>query len=96
LLEQLMQVARLSALEEMASGIAHELNQPIGAIATFAQAAQRMLNRPEPMVQPTGLGLASSRAISEAHEGSIGFENEAAGGTCFWLRLPAAVQQEGT
>jgi C4-dicarboxylate-specific signal transduction histidine kinase len=80
LLEQLMQVARLSALEEMASGIAHELNQPIGAIATFAQAAQRMLNRPEPMVQPTGLGLASSRAISEAHEGSIGFENEAAGG----------------
>ena len=37
LLEQLLQIARLSALEEMASGIAHELNQPIGAIATFAQ-----------------------------------------------------------
>lgn len=238
LLEQLLQIARMSALEEMASGIAHELNQPIGAIATFAQAAQRMLNRPEPMIQPTsevlqhisqealnagegirrirslfnghaqgrtecdvvevvselmpvlelmaqprgaslalttqgglpkvvidrlriqhvlfalvqnaleaptargepasvaiavsgdrygvrvavtdrgvgvpdtakgqlfhpffttkqhgtGLGLASSRAIIEAHEGSIGFENEAAGGTCFWLRLPAAVTQEG-
>jgi C4-dicarboxylate-specific signal transduction histidine kinase len=40
----------------------------------------------------TGLGLASSRAIIEAHEGSIGFENDATGGTCFWLRLPAAVQ----
>jgi C4-dicarboxylate-specific signal transduction histidine kinase len=53
LLERLLQIARISALEEMASGIAHELNQPIGAIATFAQAAQRMLNRPEPMVQPT-------------------------------------------
>ena len=238
LLERLLQIARMSALEEMASGIAHELNQPIGAIATFAQAAQRMLNRPDPMVQPTaevlhhisqealnagegirrirrlfnghaqgytdcdivevvtelmpvldllaqrtdaklalathgvlpqvamdrlriqhvmftlvqnaleaptsqgepasvaievtgdrygilvtvkdqgagvpdsakdqlfhpffttkehgtGLGLASSRAIIEAHEGSIGFENAAAGGTCFWLRLPAAVKQEG-
>jgi signal transduction histidine kinase len=238
LLERLMQIARVSALEEMASGMAHELNQPIGAIATFAQAAQRMLNRPDPMVQPTaevlqhisqealnagegirrirrlfnghthghmecdlvevvaelmpvldllaqrrgaslafattgtlphvaidrlriqhvlftlvqnafeaptahdepasvvievtgdrygvrvairdqgvgvpdtakeqlfhpffttkehgtGLGLASSRAIIEAHEGSIGFESEAAGGTCFWLRLPAAVKQEG-
>jgi len=238
LLEQLLQIARMSALEEMASGIAHELNQPIGAIATFAQAAQRMLNRPDPMVQPTsevlqhisqealnagagirrirglfnghaqgriecdvvevvtelmpvlellaqprgaslafatqgtlpkvtidrlriqhvlfalvqnaleapteggkpasvvievtgdrygvrvgitdqgvgvpdtakgrlfhpffttkehgtGLGLASSRAIVEAHEGSIGFENTAAGGTCFWLRLPAAIKQEG-
>lgn len=49
LLEQLMQIARTSALEEMASGFAHELNQPIGAIATFAQAAERMLSRPEPM-----------------------------------------------
>jgi signal transduction histidine kinase len=53
LLEQLMRVARNSALEEMASGFAHELNQPIGAIATFAQAAERMLSRPEPMTVQT-------------------------------------------
>jgi C4-dicarboxylate-specific signal transduction histidine kinase len=45
-----MEIARASALAEMASGIAHELNQPLGAIATFAQAGERMLNRPEPMV----------------------------------------------
>jgi len=50
LLEQLMQIARVSALEEMASGFAHELNQPIGAIATFAQAGHRMLTMPEPAV----------------------------------------------
>jgi C4-dicarboxylate-specific signal transduction histidine kinase len=43
-----MQIARTSALEEMASGFAHELNQPIGAIATFAQAAGRMLAKPDP------------------------------------------------
>lgn len=238
LLEQLLQIARMSALEEMASGIAHELNQPIGAIATFAQAARRMLDRSEPMIQQTsevlqhinqealnagegirrirrlfngqadertvcdladviaeltpvlnllaqrhstdltlsiqgelpnvaidrlriqhvlfalvqnaleastkaneprsvrirvtgdryglrvavedqgagvpaeasehlfrpffttkprgtGLGLASSRAIIEAHEGSIGFENAPEAGTRFWFRLPAAVQQHG-
>ena len=53
LLEQLLQIARLSALEEMASGMAHELNQPIGAITTFAQAARRMLDRPEPMIPPS-------------------------------------------
>lgn len=47
-----MEIARASVLEEMASGIAHELNQPLGAIATFAQAGERMLNRPEPMVEP--------------------------------------------
>jgi len=34
----------------MASGVAHELNQPLGAIATFSQAGDRLLNRPEPLV----------------------------------------------
>jgi two-component system sensor kinase FixL len=50
LLEHLMQMARTAALEEMASGFAHELNQPIGAIATFAQAAERMLARTDPLL----------------------------------------------
>lgn len=50
LLEQLMQIARTSALEEMASGFAHELNQPIAAITTFAQTGERMLGVPTPMV----------------------------------------------
>jgi C4-dicarboxylate-specific signal transduction histidine kinase len=66
LLEQLLQVARISALEEMASGIAHELNQPIGAIATFAQAGQRMLERPEPLIGPAAevLGHISAEAFN--------------------------------
>lgn len=50
LLEQLLNLARASALEEMASGIAHELNQPLGAIATFSNAGERMLQRRDPMV----------------------------------------------
>jgi len=45
LFERLVSISRTSALEEMASGIAHELNQPLGAIVTFAQAGERMLNR---------------------------------------------------
>jgi two-component system sensor histidine kinase DctS len=45
-----MELSRIAALAEMASGIAHELNQPLGAIATFSQAGDRLLNRPEPMV----------------------------------------------
>jgi signal transduction histidine kinase len=47
LLERLVNISRSSALEEMASGIAHELNQPLGAIVTFAQAGERILNRPD-------------------------------------------------
>jgi two-component system sensor kinase FixL len=48
-----MEISRLSALTELASGIAHELNQPLGAIATFAQAGERMLNRANPLVDET-------------------------------------------
>jgi signal transduction histidine kinase len=206
LIEQLLNIARASALEEMASGIAHELNQPLGAIATFSQAGERMLARPEPLlagaievlqqinvaamgageglrrirrlfnqdqgervlhslsdvlaelepvlellagrsgtrlvvthaanVPPvsidqrqiqhvlfytvqtavidngsgipaalraevfhpffttktggTGLGLASSRTVIESHQGTIGFDDAAGGGTRFWFRLPVA------
>jgi two-component system sensor kinase FixL len=50
ILSQMIEIVRSTALAEMASGIAHELNQPLAAAATFAQAGQRMLNRPEPMV----------------------------------------------
>lgn len=45
-----MELSRIAALAEMASGIAHELNQPLGAMATFSQAGDRLLGRPEPMV----------------------------------------------
>jgi two-component system sensor histidine kinase TtrS len=40
---ELAHVARLSTLGEMASGIAHELNQPLTAIATNARACVRMI-----------------------------------------------------
>jgi two-component system sensor kinase FixL len=53
-----MEIARASVLAEMASGIAHELNQPLGAIATFAQASERVLNRSDPIGKP-GVGCVS-------------------------------------
>ena len=44
--------------------------------------------------QGSGLGLASSRAIAELHEGTLDFANVAGGGTRFCLRLPASVKDE--
>lgn len=41
--ERLVHVARISTMGEMATGIAHEINQPLTAIATYAQACQRMI-----------------------------------------------------
>lgn len=41
--ERLAHVGRISLMGEMAGGLAHEINQPLGAIANYAQAARRML-----------------------------------------------------
>ncbi|WP_240360898.1 histidine kinase dimerization/phospho-acceptor domain-containing protein [Pyxidicoccus caerfyrddinensis] len=43
-LEQLAHVSRVSALGELAASLAHELNQPLAAILSNAQAARRLLN----------------------------------------------------
>jgi two-component system sensor kinase FixL len=46
--DRLAQVTRLHTLGEMAAGIAHEINQPLTAISTYAQASRRLLESPEP------------------------------------------------
>ena len=44
---KLAQAARLSSMGELAAGIAHEINQPLAAISSYAQASKRMLNSPD-------------------------------------------------
>ncbi len=46
--DRLMNVSRMAAIGEMAAGIAHELNQPLAAVANYAQACERLLGQPEP------------------------------------------------
>jgi two-component system, LuxR family, sensor kinase FixL len=46
--ERLTRVARLASMGEMASGVAHELNQPLTAITTYARACERYLAMAEP------------------------------------------------
>ena len=45
---ELMHVSRVSAMGTMASTLAHELNQPITAIANYAQALRDLMNEPRP------------------------------------------------
>ncbi len=47
-LERMNSVARLATMGEMAAGISHELNQPLAAIANYAQACMRMMRMPTP------------------------------------------------
>ncbi|HCA23545.1 MAG TPA: PAS domain-containing sensor histidine kinase [Pseudomonas sp.] len=66
--DELAHAARLATLGELASGIAHELNQPLAAILNYAGASQRYLAQmggTEPEVERVGHGLAR---ISEQAE----------------------------
>nr|WP_256222569.1 ATP-binding protein [Pseudomonas sp. Pf153] len=66
---QLAHVTRLTSLGEMAASIAHEVNQPLTAITSSAQACRRWLERPEPNMKEALDSLerivASSRRASE-------------------------------
>jgi two-component system sensor kinase FixL len=48
LVEQYGHVGRTNAIGEMASSLAHELNQPLGAIANYAEGCLIALDAPEP------------------------------------------------
>lgn len=45
IVERVAAMVRSAELEELASAIAHSMNQPLGAIAAFAQAGSRVLDR---------------------------------------------------
>jgi|SRR6185437_14535359 len=45
--ERLTHVSRLATVGEMSAGIAHELNQPLAAVANYAQACDRLLALPD-------------------------------------------------
>jgi C4-dicarboxylate-specific signal transduction histidine kinase len=46
--QRLMRVASLTAVGEMAAGVAHELNQPLTAIITYARSCERILDMAQP------------------------------------------------
>ena len=56
--------ARVSTLGELTASIAHEVNQPLTAIAMNASASQRWLSRPEPDLQE--IRLLTERIIADA------------------------------
>jgi two-component system, LuxR family, sensor kinase FixL len=65
---ELLQVSRLSIMGEMASGLAHELNQPLTAIMNYVQACRRLLERDEG-ISPERVRALMDKAVAQASRG---------------------------
>ncbi len=62
---ELLHVARLSDMGQMASALAHELNQPLSAVINWTQAARRMITTSGSQVPPNVLDYMDN-AIAQA------------------------------
>ena len=63
---ELVQVARLGALGQVAAMLGHELNQPLTAIANYLRAGKRLLARGNDPVALARVGEAVTRATEQA------------------------------
>ncbi|WP_084582075.1 sensor histidine kinase [Sphingomonas azotifigens] len=65
---ELERVQRSAAIGAMSASIAHEINQPISAVQSYADAAARWLARPEPDLEEVRLSLAGlNQAVANVH-----------------------------
>jgi two-component system sensor kinase FixL len=63
--DELISVSRVSAMGEMGSGIAHELNQPLTAVINYVQACRR-LTRPDREPNPAKVQDLMDKAVAQA------------------------------
>jgi two-component system sensor kinase FixL len=67
---ELAHVMRLSTVGEMASGLAHELNQPLNAVTSYCEAALVRLEKPTLSSPGTEIDEMLRRAIAQARRAS--------------------------
>jgi C4-dicarboxylate-specific signal transduction histidine kinase len=88
----LQHMSRLNTVSELATGIAHEMNQPLSAIMSFGQAALRLLAEDTPDIDRTAEALAGT--ISQTRRASDILERLRAFVSRHELRMaPVAINQ---
>lgn len=68
---ELLHVSRLSEMGEMASALAHELNQPLTAIINYLEACSRLLERSDEADQDQTKGLMQKASAQALRAGQI-------------------------
>lgn len=68
---ELVHMARFTALGEMASTLAHELNQPLTAVASYLNGARRLIDGGKPADLPMARGAIESAAEQALRAGQI-------------------------
>jgi two-component system sensor kinase FixL len=68
---ELLHVSRLTDVGQMASALAHELNQPLAAIANYVQAARRLLQAGDSPVPPKVTDAMDKAVAQAARAGEI-------------------------
>ena len=93
---ELVHVSRLTAMGEMASSIAHEVNQPLAAIANYMRAARRLLRRETPDTKRSidALDRAAEQALRAGDIIRRLREFAAKGDTQHTIESPAAIMEE--
>ena len=89
--DRVIRVASLTAMGEMAAGIAHELNQPLGAITTYASACENYLAKPQPDYEALREGVREIGAEAERAARVIGRIVQLARGDQHQTREPTDV-----
>lgn len=68
---ELVHVSRLSAMGEMAATLAHELNQPLGAISNYTKGCKRLLATPNPASVAKSIEVLDKAAEQAQRAGQI-------------------------
>jgi two-component system sensor kinase FixL len=68
---ELAHFSRLSAVGTMASALAHELNQPLTAVANYLEASRDLLDSPDPEIREVLRGALSEAATQAVRAGEI-------------------------
>jgi two-component system sensor kinase FixL len=68
---ELIHVSRLSAMGQMASALAHELNQPLTAVINYVKAARRTIDSADPQSLPRAMEMMDKAAAQTSRAGQI-------------------------